>query len=111
MTQITTQEQRLDFLIRYLLIEKEEYRDIEIPAIMCCTPLAPSFTEQLQRQTGNCWQAVIVPVWIWRQPTAYRVLRFAVFPLENFIFRVSWRQRLPYRRSKHGSNRIQTKSR
>ncbi len=32
MTQITTQEQRLDFLIRYLLIEKEEYRDIEIPA-------------------------------------------------------------------------------
>ena len=32
MTQITTQEQRLDFLIRYLLIEKEEYRDIAIPA-------------------------------------------------------------------------------
>lgn len=31
MTQITTQEQRLDFLIRYLLIEKDEYRDIEIP--------------------------------------------------------------------------------
>ena len=32
MTQITTQEQRLNFLIRYLLNEKDEYRDIEIPA-------------------------------------------------------------------------------
>lgn len=32
MTQTTTQEQRLDFLIRCLLNEKEEYRDIEIPA-------------------------------------------------------------------------------
>lgn len=31
MTQTTTQEQRLDFLIRCLLNEKEEYRDIEIP--------------------------------------------------------------------------------
>ncbi|WP_302201347.1 protein-ADP-ribose hydrolase [uncultured Gemmiger sp.] len=32
MTQTTTQEQRLDFLIRCLLNEKEEYRDIEVPA-------------------------------------------------------------------------------
>ena len=32
MTQTTTQEQRLDFLIRCLLKEKEEYRDIEVPA-------------------------------------------------------------------------------
>lgn len=32
MTQTTMQEQRLDFLIRCLLKEKEEYRDIEIPA-------------------------------------------------------------------------------
>ena len=32
MTQTTTQEQRLDFLIRCLQNEKEEYRDIEVPA-------------------------------------------------------------------------------
>lgn len=32
MTQTTTQEQRLDFLIRCLLNEKEEHRDIEVPA-------------------------------------------------------------------------------
>ena len=32
MTQTTTQEQRLDILIRCLLNEKEEYRDIEVPA-------------------------------------------------------------------------------
>ena len=32
MTQTTTQQQRLDFLIRCLLNEKEEYRDIEVPA-------------------------------------------------------------------------------
>ena len=32
MTQTTTQEQCLDFLIRCLLNEKEEYRDIEVPA-------------------------------------------------------------------------------
>ena len=32
MTQTTTQEQRLDFLIRCLLNEREEYRDIEVPA-------------------------------------------------------------------------------
>ena len=32
MAQTTIQEQRLDFLLHCLLNEKEEYRDIEIPA-------------------------------------------------------------------------------
>ena len=31
MTQPTTRKQRLDFLIRCLLDENEEYKDIEIP--------------------------------------------------------------------------------
>ncbi len=34
MTKPATQEQRLDFLIRYLLNEKEEYQNIEIPAAL-----------------------------------------------------------------------------
>lgn len=32
MTQTITQEQRLNFLIRCLLDEKEDYKNIEIPA-------------------------------------------------------------------------------
>ena len=36
MTQLMDQEQRLDFLIRYLLNEKEEYQNMEIPADLPC---------------------------------------------------------------------------
>ena len=61
MTQTTTQEQRLDFLIRCLLNEKEEYRDIEVPAdkrekqrllrsLMNVRPPVPASDEFLQVQ-------------------------------------------------------------
>ena len=61
MTQPTTQKQRLDFLIRCLLDEKEEYKDIEIPdnkqearrllrSLMNVRPPAPAGEEFLKVQ-------------------------------------------------------------
>ncbi len=61
MTRIMTQEQRLDFLVRCLLNEKEEYRDMEIPAdkrekqrllrsLMNVRPPAPASEEFLNVQ-------------------------------------------------------------
>ena len=61
MTQPTTRKQRLDFLIRCLLDEKEEYKDIEIPdnkqeaqrllrSLMNVRPPAPAGEEFLKVQ-------------------------------------------------------------
>ena len=69
-----------------LQAEQKSRKHTICPAAMYCTPSAPSFTELLQRQTVRCWQTAIAPVW-------------------------NRRQRLPYRRLRNGSGRMQTGSR
>ena len=40
---------------------------ITCPAVLYCTPSAPSSAAASPKPTGNCWQAATVPVWNWRR--------------------------------------------